>query len=74
MVTEISVAAITTRNRVISADIRSEKEIQKGLSPSDFPERLTTIRENMASRGALHALKGDTKLLDNAGQLLHAMT
>ena len=61
---EMSVTAMTTRKSVISAVIKSENEIQNGLSPSDLLERFLNIWENIQGSLFAHALH-------ELGELLH---
>ena len=67
---EMSVTAITTRKSVINAVIRSENEIQNGLSPSDLLERFLNIGENIHGLLFAHALHELGELLDNPSELV----
>jgi hypothetical protein len=67
---EMSVTAMTTRKSVISAVIKSEKEIQNGLSPSELLERFLNIWENIHDSLFTHALHELGKLLYNPCKLV----
>ena len=67
---EIRVTAMTTRKSVISAVIKSENEIQNGLSPSDLLERFLNTWENIQGSLFAHALHELGELLDYARELI----
>ncbi len=67
---EMSVTAITTKNSVINAVIKSEKEIQNGLSPSDLIARFLKIWESIYRSLFTHALHELGKLLYNPRKLV----
>lgn len=67
---EISVTAMTTKKSVIRAVIKSENEIQKGLSPSDLFERFLNIWENIHGSLFAHALHELGELLDYPRELV----
>src|SRR5689334_14850254 len=59
---------MTTRNSIMSAVIRSAKEIQKGLSPSALAPFLTTMRLSMLL--SRHFGQSYGQFLDNATNAL----
>ena len=67
---EISVTAMTTKKSVMRAVIKSEKEIQKGLSPSDWLERFLNIWKNIHGSLFAHALHELGELLDYPRELI----
>lgn len=67
---EMSVTAMTTKKSVMRAVIKSENEIQKGLSPSDLFERFLNIWENIHGSLFAHALHELGELLDYPRELV----
>ena len=61
---------MTTKKSVMRAVIKSENEIQKGLSPSDLLERFLNIWKNIHGSLFAHALHKLCELLHYSGELV----